>query len=194
MLKFLITFALLILSVPLFAEQADNDVSKEDNFDYTVRYGQGGFSDSRSPDGKVGGGQIAFDIRLKDLPFSILISSEFYTKSPDPTNNYEISNFDSINLLYNTDFPFIENTSLFFGGGIGRLSAPEGPANPGSKVSTEALNLELGLYLRPYEQFGFYAVLKNIQADRRINDIKIIDFNESIFLIGISYDFNLGFL
>lgn len=194
MLKFLITFTLLLLSVSLFAEQTDNDIAKEDSFDYTVRYGQGGFSDSRSPEGKLGGGQIAFDIRLKDSPFSILLSSEFYKNSQFPTHNYEISNFDSINLLYNTNFPLIKNTSLFFGGGIGRLSAPESESIPGSIVSTDALNIELGLYFRPYKQFGFYAVLKHLQADKETNNIKIINFNETIFLIGISYDFNLSFL
>ena len=87
MLKLLITFTLLLLFVPLFAEQADNDIAKEDGFDYTIRYGQGGFSDSRSPEGKLGGGQIAFDIRFKDSPFSILLSSEFYKNSQFPAHN-----------------------------------------------------------------------------------------------------------
>ncbi|MCK4707300.1 MAG: hypothetical protein KAU21_01695, partial [Gammaproteobacteria bacterium] len=194
MFKLLITFTLFTLSVPLFAEQVNTDTPKQDQYRYTIRYNKGGFNDNRSPLGKLGGGQVAFDIRLKDSPLSILISSEFYTNSQFPTNNYEISNFDSINLLYSTDFPLIKNTSMFIGGGIGRLSVPGGGSIPDSYVSTDALSLELGLYLRPYEQFGFHAVLKHLQADRDVNNTKIIDFNETIFLIGINYDFNLSFL
>jgi hypothetical protein len=177
--------------MPLSAEQVVNDIQADKKFDYTIRYGQGGFNDSRSPEGKLGGGQIALDIYLKDSPFSILVSSEFYKNSRFATHNYEITGMFAINLLYHTDFPLIENTTLFFGGGIGSLRVPESETNPNSTISTDLLNLELGLYLRPHKQFGYYAVLKHLQADRDVNNVKFIDFNETIFLIGISYDFNL---
>lgn len=191
MFKLLIAFTLLALSMPLSAEQVVNDIQADKKYDYTVRYGQGGFSDSRSPEGKLGGSQVALDIRLKDSPFSILVSSEFYTNSQFPTHNYEISKIYSINLLYHTKFPIINNTTLFFGGGIGTLKVPESETNPNSTISTSLLNLGLGLYLRPHKQFGYYALLKHIQADRDVNNIKFIDFDELIFLVGISYDFNI---
>jgi len=47
------------------------------------------------------------------------------------------------------------------------------------------------MYLRPYEQFGFYGLLKYLYADKDVSNTKIVDFSELIFLIGISYDFNL---
>ncbi len=37
----------------------------QDKFDFTIRFGQGGFSDNRSPVGQLGGGQLAFDIKNK---------------------------------------------------------------------------------------------------------------------------------
>lgn len=38
-----------------------NLLSAQEKFDFTIRLGQGGFSDDRSPIGKLGGGQIALD-------------------------------------------------------------------------------------------------------------------------------------
>jgi len=40
--------------------------AESENYRYTIRYGQGGFKDSRSPLNQLGDGQLAFDIRLKD--------------------------------------------------------------------------------------------------------------------------------
>jgi len=95
----------------LLTEQAF--AAEPENYRYTFRLGEGGFKDNRSPLNKLGGGQAALYIRLKDSPLSVLLFSEHYTNSPEPTHNYEISYLYAINLLYNSDFSFTENTDIF---------------------------------------------------------------------------------
>jgi len=57
----------------------------------TLRVGQGGFRDDRAPDGELGGGQVFLDVTFSDLPVTLSVGQEYYTKSPDPTQSYEIS-------------------------------------------------------------------------------------------------------
>ncbi|MDH5394194.1 MAG: hypothetical protein OEY11_13490 [Gammaproteobacteria bacterium] len=156
---------------------------------YTLRYGTGGFNDARSPLNKLGGDQLGLDIRIKDSALSLLLASEYYTNSPDPTHAYEISRMYSINLLYHADTLLINNASIFMGGGVGRLSVPETETNPGSYISSDLLSLEAGLYLRPYQPFGFFGLIKYLYAEKNVAGHNDIDFNELIFLIGVSYDF-----
>ena len=159
------------------------------NINFTVRWGAGGFNDSRSPVGQLGGDQFALDIRLKELPVSVLLSGEFYTNSPEPTHQYEIADLWAVNILYHTDFPYSAKVSLFMGGGIGGLGVPESESNPNTLIKNNLINAEFGAYLRPYNKFGFYGLLKYLYSERTINSVRVIDFDESIFLIGIIYDF-----
>jgi len=59
--------------------------------DITIRWGQGGFSDDRSPLGVLGGGQLTLDIKPAKFPLAISISGEYYTNSACPTHSYEIA-------------------------------------------------------------------------------------------------------
>ena len=102
------------------------DSNSCNNTDFTVRWGQGGFRDSRAEDGKLGGGQFALDLARCGSPFVFTLSSEFYTKGPvpDAKYSYEISNMYTLNLLYTEPLPGFERTDYFLFTGIGQLKVP----------------------------------------------------------------------
>jgi len=159
------------------------------NADFTARWGQGGFRDSRAEDDKVGGGQLALDVARCGSPFAFSISSEFYTKGPvsDAEHNYEISNMYALNLLYTEPLAGFERTDYFLLAGIGRLKVPD----RGRKVDSELFNLGAGLHWKRFEHFGFYALLKYLYAQEDVGGETVIDFNETILLLGVSYRFSL---
>ena len=150
---------------------------------YTIRFGQGGFRDSRPPGGSLGGGEITLDIKPGTSPFALSIASEYYTNSPDPTNAYEISDLKSVNILYIKPLFNFEKTDYFLGGGIGRLKTP---------IDEDYhYNLQAGIHLKTFEKFGFYGVYKYLHSKKETNNVNVIDFNEHIILIGITYSFSL---
>ena len=92
--------SVLTLSNQLFAEEIEEQVlrsaTKEKKIDFSLRLGQGGFQDDRSPIDKLGGGQLALDIKPNIFPVAISISNEYYTNSAEPTHSYEISNLTAL--------------------------------------------------------------------------------------------------
>ncbi len=189
----------LFLSVELFARDIttttqssseDTDAPKDDKFDFTLRMGEGGFRDSRSPIGELGGGQLALDIKPVMSPVAYSISSEYYTNSADPTHSYEISSLISLNILYMAQLFEYEKTNYFLGGGIGWLKVPNSVGAIDSKLSSNLYNLEAGIHMRAFRKIGFYAVVKYLRAQREVNNIKVINFNEGIFLLGVTYNFS----
>lgn len=115
--RFLYLIIVLFLSGQLFSQK---------KVDFTIRLGQGGFTDDRSPIGKLGGGQLAIDIKPINIPIAISISNEYYTNSADPTHSYEIATLTAVNILYMKKASKTERVNLFAGGGMGWLDVPKG--------------------------------------------------------------------
>ena len=145
--------------------------------EFALRLGQGGFADERASDGKLGGGQLCFDITFSDLPLSVSIGHEYYTKGPEPTEPYEISGILMGYVFY--VIPLAEKwpTDLYLGGGIGRLSIPQG-----EKAAAFQAIARFGT--KAFWKIGVYAEGKYIHSTK-----KLIDFNEAALLIGISLNF-----
>ncbi len=167
------------------------DSTREKKVYFTIRFGQGGFRDDRSPIGKLGGDQLTLDIKPVKFPVAVSISGEFYTNSPDPTHSYEIAGLTSINLLYMTKLLKSERTNVFMGGGIGRLEVPKGENEPDAMVKGILYNVEAGINVRLFWKIGFYGVGKYLYAQKKNNNIKVIDFSEGIVLLGFTYNFGL---
>lgn len=167
-----------------------NDSIQEPKYaDFILRFGQGGFNDGRSPIGKLGGGQMALDIAPKNLPVAFSLTGEYYTNSPTPTHPYEIKDMTALNVLYVAPVTRLEKTTYFVGGGVGRLKVPlEDSSKPGVKSSL--FNLEAGLHRRAFWKLGFYGVVKYLYAEKSINGVEIVDFNEIIGMIGVTYYFS----
>lgn len=166
------------------------EASIEDSFDFTLRLGEGGFRDSRSPLGKLGGGQLALDIKPRNLPVAVSISGEYYTNSANPTHIYEISDLLAVNILYIAPLLDFEKTEYFVGGGIGQLKVPYDDFIPGRSVDSHLYNLEAGIHMKTFKRIGFYAVAKYLRADKTVNNIKVVDFNETIIIVGITVNFS----
>jgi hypothetical protein len=158
--------------------------------DLTLRLGQGGFSDDRSPEGILGGGQVTLDIKPVKYPFALSLTTEYYTNSNEPTHSYEIAGLLAINLLYMKK-PFkTERINVFLGGGMGRLEVPK-DEKPDDREIGIVYNLEAGINVRTFWKIGFYGICKYLYAQKEKNNIKVIDFSEFIVLLGITLNFGI---
>jgi len=63
-----------ILSLSIFSSAQAVDIS--------LRLGQGGLRHDSAPDGVLGGGQLALDIKPCKYPIAISISQEYHKKDP----------------------------------------------------------------------------------------------------------------
>jgi hypothetical protein len=160
--------------------------------DFVVRLGQGGFRDSRSPEDQLGGGQLALDIKPWTIPLAISFTTEYYTNSANPTHSYEIDSLYAVNVLYVDPMKDVEKLSYFVGGGIGRLKVPKEESNPGQSRTGNLINLEAGINYLVYRKFGIYGAVKYLRAEKTENNIKVIDFNEWIGILGITYSFSFS--
>jgi len=167
----------------------DSLVPSEKEIYFTLRLGQGGFTDNRSPIGKLGGGQLTLDIRPRTFPIALSITNEYYTNSSDPTHSYEIASLIAFNFLYMTNLFNSERVNLFAGGGFGRLEVPKGEDEPEAMENGILYNIEGGINVIAFWKIGFYGVYKYLYANKEINDVKVIDFSEHIVLLGITINF-----
>lgn len=154
----------------------------------TLRLGQGGLREDRAPDGVLGGGQLAVDVKLGERPIAISISQEYHKKDPCPDSSYEIGSLVAVNVLYMTQV-VKERANVFIGGGIGRLSAPS-IVDPETMERGFLYNFVGGVNVKAFWKIGIYAEVKYIYSRKTIDDIKVIDFSNPGFLVGISL--NLG--
>lgn len=198
--RFLSLIIVLFLSGQLFSQEkvVNNKIGSADSFpstdkkiDFTIRLGQGGFTDDRSPIGKLGGGQLTLDIKPRNIPIAISISNEYYTNSADPTHSYEIATLIAVNFLYMTKVLKTDSVNLFAGGGIGRLKVPKDVDEPDAMNRGIVYNIEGGINIRAFWKIGFYGIYKYLYAKKEINNVKVIDFSEHIVLLGLTFNFSL---
>lgn len=178
-LLFLLHFT---LSSPLFAN--------EDTVDLVVRFGQGGFKESRSETGSLGGGQLALDIRATAYPVALSVSSEYYKISQKAVHPYEISNLVCMNLLYTAQLADYERVHYFAGGGFGILHVPKAEDDSGATRRGTLYDLEAGIRVHIYKGLGLYGAAKYLYAQKTEDGVKVIDFSEGIVLFGLSYRFS----
>ncbi len=176
---------------PVPFTDSDSLAAKDKAFHFTLRFGTGGFTDDRSPIGKLGGDQLALDIKPSNYPFAISITSEFYTNCPDPTHSYEIRSLVAVNFLYITQPNWSERMDIFLGGGVGRLEVPKGENEPDAMCNGAVYNLEAGFNYRLFWRIGFYGAGKYLYAQKTAQNIKVIDFSERIILLGFTFNFSL---
>ncbi len=184
-------FSCFKLNAQNIASLANNLSFKEKKIDFSIRLGQGGFTDDRSPIGKLGGGQLALDIKTRNIPIAISFSNEYYTNSADPTHSYEIATLSVVNILYMKKVLKSKRVNLFAGGGLGRLGVPKGVDDSDAINRGTVYNIESGINIRAFWKMGFYGIYKYLYAKKEINNVKVIDFSEHIVLLGITFNFSL---
>lgn len=175
MKKFLVV-AFIIISLAAFSSAQAVEV--------TLRLGQGGLWEDRAPDGKLGGDQLAVDVKLGERPIAISVSQEFYTKDPVADSSYEIGSLVTVNVLYMTQI-IKERANVFIGGGIGGLSAPR-IDDPGIMERGFLFDLVGGVNVKAFWKIGVYVEGKYIYCKKIIDNINVIDFSNPGFLVGIS--------
>ncbi len=167
-----------------------NQLFSQEKIDLTIRLGQGGFTDDRSPIGKLGGGQLALDIKPRNIPIAISVSNEYYTNSADPTHSYEIATLTAVNILYMKKVSKTERVKLFVGGGIGWLDVPKDTDESDAMNRGIVYNIEGGINIRAFWKIGFYGIYKYLYAQKEVNNVKVIDFSEHIVLLGLTFNFS----
>jgi len=168
----------------------NQNVSKKKLY-FTIRLGQGGFYDKRSPLNKLGGGQLTLDVKPANLPLALSLSYEYYTNSAEPSHSYEIAGLVAINMLYTAPMSRSKRVNFFMGGGMGWLKVPKGEAEPDTLVRGIHYNLEGGMNVRLFWKIGLYGICKYLYAKKTTDGIDLIDFNEFIILLGFTFNFSL---
>ncbi len=150
--------------------------------DFTLRMGQGGFHDDRSPIGKLGGGQVALDVCPRAWPIGVSIFTECYTNSANPTHSYEIADLVALNLLFTRPLFGINRVRYFLGAGAGWVQVPIGEDDPDEYAYTDHYNLEAGVNVIAFWKIGLYGVVKYINAHKS----NVIDFDETVVMLGVT--------
>ncbi len=162
----------------------DSLKTEEKKVFFTLRLGTGGYQDSRSSIGKLGGGQLALDIKHGRLPVALGLFTEYYTNSSEPTHSYEISNLAGVNFYYSRFLLKSQRLNIFAGPGIGGLKVPQGSD---ASVSGIFFDFEAGFHARLLWKFGVYWVYKYLYAHKE----EAFSFSENIFLVGLNFTFGL---
>ena len=167
-----------------------NTALSQDFVDLRLRWGEGGFTDSRSDLGVLGGGQLTLDIQKSDMPWGISLSGEYYTNSPFPTHSYEIQGATFLNLLYMDTLLKYEDFRWFTSLGTGYVEVPEDGTQGKSYFRSMAYNAELGFDYRLIWDIGFYGIYKYLYAQKSVDGLTVVDFDEHIGLFGLTYSFS----
>ena len=170
----------------LRAEEEDRKVF------FTIRFGQGGFCDNRSPSGKFAGDQAALDVRLAGHPIGVSYLSEVLYGGEFDDESEERIDLWAVNIAYVTK-PFgIERLNAFLGGGIGRLEIEREWAQTKAESGGCILyNLEGGVNVRAFWAIGLYVVGRYYYAQKKTDWMEAIDFNEVGFHFGLSINFGI---
>lgn len=175
---------LLIVLILLPAKELLAQGSEEKSVYFTLRLGTGGYQDSRSSIGKLGGGQLALDVKHGRLPLAMGIYTEYYTNSSDPSHSYEISSLYGVNLYYSKYFLRSKRLNLYAGPGLGGLVVPQ---ETDSNASGVFFDFEAGIQARLLWKFGLYGAYKYLYANKE----GAYSFSEHIFLVGLNFTFGL---
>jgi hypothetical protein len=160
-------FCIIFQSLSLYAQDHLSSITqgnKKEKYLYlTIKYGQGGFQDKRSPIEKLGGGQLSVAVQHKNYLLAIMLSGEYYTNSAAPTHPYEISDMWVLSLFYSVYFLKKERLNLFTGLGSGSMNVPQ---NPYKNESSILFASELGVNYRFWWKFGVYGTYKYLYAKK----------------------------
>lgn len=185
--KFIVA-VITILSLSIFSSAQAVDV--------TLRLGEGGLRHDSAPDGVLGGGQLALDVKPCKYPIAISISQEYHKKDPVADSPYEIESLVAVNMLYmatiakkKPEEELVVYAVGYLGGGVGGLSVPK-IEDPDAMERGVLFDVVCGINIKIFWKIGFYIEGKYIYSRKTIDNIKVIDFNDVGAMVGLSL--NLG--
>ena len=155
--------------------------------DITIRTSQGGLYDKRASENALGGGQLALDVKLNNLPIVLSLATEYYKKGPDAIEPYEIQGMTVIYVLYTA--PILKNwkSNYYFGPGIALLEVPK--ENSDAMEKGIAFDAAAGINIKAFWKIGVYVEGKYIYSSKTVNNEKVIDFSDVGLLVGFSLNF-----
>jgi hypothetical protein len=176
-----VTVVMIVLLLTVFSEA--------DALDVRARIGQGGLRDGRAPNGTLGGGQLALDLKLTHCPVFVSFASEYYKKSPEAEQSYEIQVMYVGYLLYNQPLPTTWSSDVYLGGGIGVLRVPKSQGDNSTMERAIGFDAVCGISAKAFWKIGVYIEGKYIYSRKTRGSIRTVDFNDFGALIGLSLDF-----
>ena len=84
----------------------------------TFRTSQGGLYDKRASENALGGGQVALDVKLGNLPIVVSIATEYYKKGPIAIHPYEMHSLVVVYVLYTAPLIRKWKSNYYLGVGI----------------------------------------------------------------------------
>ena len=163
--------------------------------DIALRLGQGGLRHDSAPDGVLGGGQLALDIKLGKHPIAISISQEYHKKDPIADCSYEIDSLVATNVLYvatvarkKAEKKPVGYTVAYLGGGVGWLDVPK-VGNPDAMERGILFDVVCGINVKAFWKIGVYIEGKYIYSSKTTDNVKVIDFSDLGAMVGISFNF-----
>ncbi|UCF71698.1 MAG: hypothetical protein JSW49_05355 [candidate division WOR-3 bacterium] len=166
----------------------------------TVRFGGGMLYDERPPDGTLGGGQLALEIRMNRLPLAFQAASEYWSKG-SLEYPYEIESYTAakvllvgyvgkmLSFLYTRPVD-IKTAYVYLGGGAGMIRVPK-IDRPNERETGLAFDAIFGANIRLIWKLGIFAEGKYLYSTKTSNDVKVIDFSDFGFLVGLSLNFDI---
>jgi len=155
------------------------------NYNKIRTLGKGAFGEVFLATEKISGKKVAIKCLLEKVPEnqeSILHEIKSVSKLSHPNViNYFHSFYDE-GLLYLV----MEYCSC----GLGWLKVPKDGSEE-KNYTAMVYDLEAGVNVRVIWKFGFYTIYKYLYAHQEKNNVAVIDFNEHIMMIGITYNFSL---
>jgi len=150
--------------------------------DLTVRFTQGGLSESRDPDGgALGGGQLALDVRLGELPLWLSLAAEYYKKQADAEEPWEINEMSAVYLLYKTALLPRLRSELCLGAGVGTLTT-------GTDEDAPVVTATAGINRQLYKRWGLWVDVRYLYSRKTRDHVRVVDFSNRGLLVGVTYN------
>ena len=150
--------------------------------DVALRLTQGGLAESRDPDsGSLGGGQLALDIRLGELPLWVSLAGEYYKKQQYAEERYEIDEMSVLYLLYKSPLISSLRSELYAGAGFGQLTT-------GTDEDAPVWTGAAGVNLKAYRRLGLIVEARYLCSNKTRNGSEVVDFSNRGLLVGPSYN------
>ncbi len=174
------------------AADTDADEPREDRgwlpVDITLRHTQGRLSKADLPGAEsLGGGQIALDVRLGDLPLWLSLAGEYYKEQfPSSMEAWAIEHISALYLFYKTERLPRLRSELCAGLGVGKLTT--GGDDQGTEEVAPVFEVTASINRQVYKRWGLWVDMRYLHSRKTRNQVRVVDFGSRGLMVGLTYN------
>jgi len=156
--------------------------------DLTLRHTQGGLSKADLHGAmSLGGGQVALDVRLGDLPLWVSLAGEYYKEYfPSAKETWEIEQLGALYLFYKTERLPRLRAELFAGLGVGKLTT--GGDDQGTDEGAPVYEVFVGINRQVYKRWGLWVDVRHLRSQKERDQVRVVDFSSDGLMVGVTYN------